>query len=486
MIELKQRVEALKTENETQLKLKDLNYNEKLKELTDKYMSEIEGLKQLTSALQSDREENEKAHKIELSAAKETNGQEVEEIKSSFNIKIAAESEKYQELTAKLAQLKAAWEKQIEDTETFHATRMNQITDFYRKRVQEKNDEIIQLRSHFSRLIKDYESHLVEIDEDANEEILQIGYSFESKLKAERESLSAIKEENVAMRSRFEKLTAEIEENKGGLNKMFTEERRLHGIIKGLEKDIIGVKREMQERDDTIQDKEKRIYDLKKKNQELEKFKFVLDYKISELKKQVEPREKDIILLSNQIKEMDDELHQYQKQHDVLDTTIQDLLLKLRATEGEAEVENSRFKEMKMIVRRIQNDVLALAKDLEDMNELKRHIISIFHKYSTAAEEPSGKAPEPSRAKKRLLKLNDDTGKKLREMVTTEPETDARKEEDALEEEMEEARQREHLERTIATLKHKLAKGEESKYAENLRIMQENVMLLRYGTSIAA
>ncbi|KAI8846624.1 hypothetical protein BC829DRAFT_263015 [Chytridium lagenaria] len=327
-------------------------------------------------------------------------------------------------------------------------------------------------RSQFSRQVKDYDLHLIEIEEDANQEILQIGYTFESKLKAEREALSFIKEENLAMRSRFEKLTAEIEENKLGLNKMFTEERRLHSIIKGLEKDIIGVKREMQERDDTIQDKEKRIYDLKKKNQELEKFKFVLDYKIAELKKQVEPQ-KDIILLSNQIKEMDDELQQYQKRHDVLDTSIQDLMLKLRATETESALEVSRVKEMKTIVRRIQNDVQSLYKDVDDTNVLKRHLITVFHKYSTTAEEPSGKAPEPSRTEKRLMKLNDEAGVKLGDGVEDAPPAG-----DALEEEMEEARQREHLERTVATLKHKIVKGEEAKYAENLRIMQENVMLL--------
>ncbi|KAJ3214944.1 Cilia- and flagella-associated protein 57 [Dinochytrium kinnereticum] len=477
MIELRQRVEALKLENETQLKLKDLNYNEKLKELTDKYMTEIEGPKSLTSALHSDREENEKNHREELRCSKECNEGEVKEILNSFNVKIAAESEKFGELTLRMETLRGNWEKQMEDTEAFHNSRMAQITEFYRKRVQDKNEEIVQLRSQFSRQVKDYEVHLVEIEEDANQEILQIGYSFETKLKAERESLSAIKEENLAMRSRFEKLTSEIEENKGGLNKMFAEERRLHGIIKGLEKDIIGVKREMQERDDTIQDKEKRIYDLKKKNQELEKFKFVLDYKIAELKKQVEPREKDIILLSNQIKEMDDELHQYQKKHDILDTTIQDLMLKLRATETEAGVEASRVREMKTIVRRIQNDVQYLFKDNEDINVLKRHLISIFHKYSTTPEEPSGKAPEPSRAKKRLMKLNDEAAQKIVSKEDDEDD-DGRADGDALEEEMEEARQREHLERTVATLKHKIVKGEEAKYAENLRIMQENVMLL--------
>ena len=45
MSELKTRVEELRMENEYQLRLKDMNYNEKTKELTDKFLHEIEMLK---------------------------------------------------------------------------------------------------------------------------------------------------------------------------------------------------------------------------------------------------------------------------------------------------------------------------------------------------------------------------------------------------------------------------------------------------------
>ena len=38
MTELKTRVEELKMENEYQLRLKDMNYNEKIKELTEKFI----------------------------------------------------------------------------------------------------------------------------------------------------------------------------------------------------------------------------------------------------------------------------------------------------------------------------------------------------------------------------------------------------------------------------------------------------------------
>ena len=69
-----------------------------------------------------------------------------------------------------------------------------------------------------------------------------------------------------------------------------------------MEKDILGHKKELLERDETIRDKEKRIYDLKKKNQELEKFKFVLDYKIRELKRQAEPKDEQISDMRDTIK----------------------------------------------------------------------------------------------------------------------------------------------------------------------------------------
>lgn len=45
MLELKTRVEELKMENEYQLRLKDMNYSEKIKELTEKFIQEMESLK---------------------------------------------------------------------------------------------------------------------------------------------------------------------------------------------------------------------------------------------------------------------------------------------------------------------------------------------------------------------------------------------------------------------------------------------------------
>ncbi len=65
-------------------------------------------------------------------------------------------------------------------------------------------------------------------------------------------------------------------------------------VITNLEHNILELKQERTERDETIDEKEKRILDLKRKNQELDKFKFVLEHNIEDLKKHVVAREAEV------------------------------------------------------------------------------------------------------------------------------------------------------------------------------------------------
>ncbi|ORY53582.1 WD40 repeat-like protein [Rhizoclosmatium globosum] len=66
MNELKTRVEELKMENEYQLRLKDMNFNEKIKEVTEKFMQEIEALKITSTVLRTDKEKEEVRHEEEV------------------------------------------------------------------------------------------------------------------------------------------------------------------------------------------------------------------------------------------------------------------------------------------------------------------------------------------------------------------------------------------------------------------------------------
>ncbi|XP_029425353.1 cilia- and flagella-associated protein 57 isoform X1 [Nannospalax galili] len=187
---------------------------------------------------------------------------------------------------------------------------------------------------------------------------------------------------------------------------------------------------------------EKRIYDLKKKNQELEKFKFVFDYKIKELKKQIEARENEIKVMKEQIREMEAELERFHKQNTQLELNITELLQKLRATDQELRKEQQKERDLEALVRRFKTDLHNCVAYIQEPRLLKEKIRGLFEKYVQQADMVE------------IAGLNSDL-------------------------QQEYARQREHLERNLATLKKKVVKESELHRTDYVRIMQENVSLIK-------
>lgn len=80
MAELKTRVDELKMENEYQLRLKDMNYNEKIKELTEKFIQEMESLKTKNQVLKTEKDKEETKHDEELSELMEKHAKDLQEL----------------------------------------------------------------------------------------------------------------------------------------------------------------------------------------------------------------------------------------------------------------------------------------------------------------------------------------------------------------------------------------------------------------------
>ena len=83
MAELKQRVEELKMENEYQLRLKDMNYNERIKELTEKFIQEMESLKTKNQVLKTEKDKEEAKHEEEVAEQMEKQNKELQDLGES-------------------------------------------------------------------------------------------------------------------------------------------------------------------------------------------------------------------------------------------------------------------------------------------------------------------------------------------------------------------------------------------------------------------
>jgi len=216
--------------------------------------------------------------------------------------------------------------------------------------------------------------------------------------------------------------------------------KRKQEKIDALLKDKESNEKEIRERDKTISDKEHRIFDLKKQNQELEKFKFVLDYKIKELKAQIDPKNDDIAEMRQQIKAMDYELEEYQRKNKQLALDISQHQMKQRALVEEIKSQKKKLFADLMLIKRFKLDLDECIAFASEPKHLKEAVAALFRKYVQSTV--------------RTLDLDTDSQKEYN-------------------------RQRTYLEKSVDSLKRKLAKDSEVHRIDNMRIMQENVSLIR-------
>ncbi|KAM6948696.1 cilia- and flagella-associated protein 57-like [Aplochiton taeniatus] len=442
MLELKTRVEELKMENEYQLRLKDMNYNEKIKDLSTKFIQEMESLKTKNQVLKTEKEKQELVQREAVVEITEKYAKEQQDLESSANQKLMLEYAKFQELQIKAQRMQEDHDRQLHAVQEDKGHAMEELTHSYECKLQEKMYILAQTQDELRQQVREFEESKKQIEEDGDRELHEIRLKYERQLHNEKEINLRLKGETGIMKKKFNSLQKEIDDRNLEIDKIKAEQLKLHTIIRSLEKDIVGLKKEISERDETIQDKEKRIYELKKKNQELEKFKFVLDYKIKELKKQIEPRENDIKEMKEQIEEMEGELDQFHKKNTQLELSITEMKQKLKASDREMHKEMQRVKDGEALLRRIKTDLHNCVGFIQEPKKLKDSMRELYDRYVQQSDVVE------------IVGVDADIQKEY-------------------------SRQREHLERNVASLKRKLAKDSEVHRTQNVKIMKENVSLIK-------
>uniref|UniRef100_H3GFR1 Uncharacterized protein n=1 Tax=Phytophthora ramorum TaxID=164328 RepID=H3GFR1_PHYRM len=424
MNELKSKVDELTLHNEYQLRLKDLNYKEKIKEVSDKFTAELTQDRQRCGDLQNDKTEMENEYQKKMREMASSHRSEVQELKTTYEAKVEAEKARYAALEQARGEQNTRFEEENHLLVESHTQFLAEMTTEYDQKVAHEQELQAVCARAKEELIAMNEALKRALEEDAELEVEELKTRYELKLSDEREATLRLKGENGIMKKKFSALQKDIEDQREEIRSLEEKGKELAENIRGLEKDIQGHKKEIREREETIQDKEKRIYDLKKKNQELEKFKFVLDYKIKELKRQIEPREQEIADMKTQIEEMDAELEQYHKSNAALDLMIGELRLKMDGMQKELNVQAAQV-------------ALGKALLLDNKKALKIAVMALNKKYEDGvtpdAKEPNSQA--------------------------------------------EYNRQREYLEKEVESLKRKIMKGMAISESELYRLQRENAIL---------
>ncbi|XP_072239030.1 cilia- and flagella-associated protein 57 [Leuresthes tenuis] len=441
MLELKMRLEELQMENEYQLRLKDMSYNEKLKELSEKFTQEVESLKTTQQIMKTEMERRERENQEQSAEVAVEHLKELKDLEHSYSQKLIVEHEKYQDLHQKHQAMLEDYEKRLKSAEESRTQALEELTQLYEDKLQEKTQLLAQCQEDSQQKILELEEIIKQMEEDEERRIHALQIKYEKKLHSEKETNTSLKGHNTIMTQKLDSVQKQVDDRCSDINKLKQERQSLLGLIRSLESDIEDLKRQISGHEKTSQDKDNTVCGLKKKNQELEKLKFVLECQLNELKKQIEPQQDDINEKKEKIHQLEEELVQIDKSNTQLKLTVSDLRLKLRIRDKEMHREMQRVKNLETLCERLKSDLHKCAGFIQEPKKLKDSVQLIYARYvsNTDGVEKSS--------------VDDDIQRVFRY-------------------------QRDHLEKTVNSLKMKLAKSAEEHEKVYVKIMKENVTLI--------
>ncbi|KAJ1503639.1 hypothetical protein HMI54_007888 [Coelomomyces lativittatus] len=379
--DLKTRLEEVNMEYDYQLRLKTMNQQDSLKELTTEKTKIAESLKINLVVQRGEKEKTEARNRGLYSALVVANQNEYRALENKYSQELMNEYETFQNTQTSLRRKQEAWEFEVKEFEKNKKDAINSLTSHYERLCISRHKELVKLQEDAASQRRENSEHIKQQQEDLDEEIINFQKQYEVLMKAEREVNFRLKGENGIMKKKFLVLTKEIEDNKLEMVKLTENENRLRKIMSILEREVDGFRNEMIERDKMIQEQEKRVYELKKSNQELEKYKFVLDYKIKDLKRQIEPREEKISDLKERIKEINLKLGSLREKEEGMKETQKQLETSLEQCIQNKIKEHQRLNSLKQLVKQFQTDLTLTMDYIQEPAVLKRLGLNLRNKF---------------------------------------------------------------------------------------------------------
>ncbi|XP_015597863.1 cilia- and flagella-associated protein 57 [Cephus cinctus] len=435
------RLRELETENAYKMRQMEVQHNDKTREIHQGYCEAIEELKDKIDKLQEERTNELNNINVEIVKMKGAHENALRQMEVTYDQKLITEYDKYHLLEEHNNAMREDYERRLEELQKSKDEDIEKIRKTYAAQLHEKEVQYEEMNEEMAHQNRIHEKLKSEIEDDADREIIEIRTNYETLLFEERQNNLKLKGETGVIRNKYVSSQKEIDELKRQINHLHGDQLQFQKNIHGLEKDVLYLKKEITERDATIQDKEKRIYDLKRNNQELEKFKFVLDYKIRELKNQIEPRDKEIRELKEKMKDMEIELVNLHKTNVSLELQLYELREKLAAARREIQCEVQRNKRCQQLLRKMRIDLHDTAGLVQEPKELKNAVMNMYHQYNDDDEF--------------LRSRNAD-----------------------LDAQCEFLKQRDHLERTVASLRKQVFRDPASGKKDLDKMMDENVVLI--------
>ncbi|XP_062258094.1 cilia- and flagella-associated protein 57-like [Platichthys flesus] len=329
-------------------------------------------------------------------------------------------------------------EMQLESTDDKIQT-LEKLIQASEAKLQEKTQQLDQCLEEAEQQTHDFKEIMKHAEEDEVRKIHEIKLRTEKKLQTEKETNIKLKAEMTIMSRRFSKFQKHFEEKGTEMFLLKQEKQQLMGLSRSQQSEIEDLKEQYEK---SSQEKDSTILGLNQKNQELEGLRFIHELKFSELKKQFEPQQDEIREKRESIGQLQEKLRQTGNNYNTLTLITADLRLKLKAEGTELHKEIQKIRNLETHLQRLKSDLHNCVDLIQEPRKLKDSLLRIYARYVSHTE------------RQEISNVDRDAHRAV-------------------------YRQRDCFERTINSLKVKLAKSAEEHQKIYTRINKENVSMIK-------
>lgn len=438
--ELEAKLEELRDNKEYTLRAKDVAHQDALKRLTHEYVLRLEHDRAKVQMRRDEKQEADTEAQEKVFALQQRHNAELHAQAVQYQKAFMRQVTRLQGLQEGLDRARAARELAARQRDEQHAANMAALRARREAELQSERGEGGRVREAQSDLARKFAEDRTQTEEDLDTEIELLLQRYRGRLEQERDVTLRLKGENGIIQKKFKALQRDLEDLGEAKLALQTQEEELLEHTYSLKAKLEEQRQAISARDAVISEKERQIFEVKRGNQGLEKYKFVLDFQIKELKRRIEPREAEIADLRDTVDRLDSRLEAFHAHNGILQEEVRAMAERLQAKHVEVLAVKSQCRRALREARQMCADTTTAIGYLQDPVLLRAAVKQLHGKYVTDRVR----------------------GARLDAEVS-----------------LEYRRQRQYLERSVAAVKQRLAHDAELGKNDNVRVMQENVALIK-------
>lgn len=245
ILQLTNNVEELTKNNEHQLRLKDFEHKDKLKEIIDSFHIQLSAEKMKYDELDNEKILLEKDFNKKMKILEEKQIEELQLLEKKYKNKYNAEENRHKLLMEETSEAHKKWNEENELLILSHQKYLQEITEDYEYKLSSEQKTQKELQKEKEILSINYDTLKNETETDGDREVAEMKIRYDTKLKQEEETAQQLMTQHASMSKNYEALMKESSQQKIEIKRLKDKESRLYETIHTLEKDIQSHKKEI-------------------------------------------------------------------------------------------------------------------------------------------------------------------------------------------------------------------------------------------------